>query len=127
MAKAPTYQELNRQKAENDEMNSQLQQKENIAKDAEMRDTSNPVLAEYMGRKTQQGLTPRDPAREYAAMAESVANSVPDQESYSMAMIDAAMKGQVPAEAVMSDANIPDQAKAGLVNAMRQNQGLGQL
>ena len=130
MAKAPTYQDLNRQRAEETAMQTQSEQRNAVAQNTKAAVTSNanPVLADYMSRNSgQQGLTPREPANEYSTLAANVAKSVPDQESYSMAMIDAAMKGHVPAEEVLRDANVLDQAKVGLVNTMKQNQGLGQV
>lgn len=134
MAKAPTYQDLNRQRAEADAMQSQANQRTAVAQNTEaaVSANTNPVLAEYIQRNSgQQGLVPRDTGmtNDYSTIASSVAKNVPDQESYSLAMVDAAMKGQVPAEAVLGDANVLDQAKAGLVNAMKQsqNQGLGQI
>lgn len=136
MAKAPTYQDMNRQRADADAMQSQMTQREAVAQNTETAGNANinPVLAEYMSRNAApQGLNPRAPADDYAMLAGSVAKNVPDQQTYSMAMIEAAMKGQVPAEAVLADANVLDQAKVGLVNTMRQNQpqtqnqGLGQV
>lgn len=134
MAKAPTYQDLNRQRAEANAMQSQANQRTAIAQNTEaaVSANTNPVLAEYMQRNSgQQGLVPRDTGmtNDYSTIASSVAKNVPDQESYSLAMIEAAMKGYVPAEAVLGDANVLDQAKAGLVNAMKQsqNRGLGQI
>ena len=134
MAKAPTYQDLNRQRAEADAMQSQANQRTAVAQNTEaaVSANTNPVLAEYMQRNSgQQGLVPRDTGmtNDYSTIASSVAKNVPDQQSYSLAMIDAAMKGQVPAEAVLGDTNVLDQAKVGLINAMKQsqNQGLGQI
>ena len=134
MAKAPTYQDLNRQRAEADAIQSQANQRTAVAQNTEaaVSANTNPVLAEYMQRNSgQQGLVPRDTGmtNDYSTIASLVAKNVPDQESYSLAMIDAAMKGHVPDEAVLRDANVLDQAKAGLVNAMKQsqNQGLGQI
>lgn len=132
MAKVPTYQDLNRQRAEESAMQSQSEQRNAIAQstDAAAESNRNPVLAEYMLRNsTQQGLVPRDNGitYDYASVASGIANAVPDQQSYSMAMVNAAMKGQVPAEAVLADTNVLDQAKVGLVNTMRQSQGLGQV
>ena len=130
MAKAPTYQDLNRQRAEESAMQSQSEQRNAVAQNTEAAVTSNanPVLADYMSRNSgQQGLAPRDPAGEYSILADNVAKSVPDQESYSMVMVEAVKNGQIPAEAVLGDANVLDQAKVGLVNTMRQNQGLGQV
>ena len=134
MAKAPTYQDLNRQRAEADAIQSQANQRTAVAQNTEAAVSANinPVLAEYMQRNSgQQGLVPRDTGmtHDYSTIASSVAKNVPDQESYSLAMIDAAMKGYVPAEAVLGDTNVLDQAKVGLVNAMKQsqNQGLGQV
>ena len=134
MAKAPTYQDLNRQRAEADAIQSQANQRTAVAQNTEaaVSANTNPVLAEYMQRNSgQQGLVPRDTGmtNDYSTIASLVAKNVPDQESYSLAMIDAAMKGHVPAEAVLGDTNVLDQAKVGLVNAMKQsqNQGLGQI
>ena len=134
MAKAPTYQDLNRQRAEADAMQSQNNQRTAVAQNTEaaVSANANPVLAEYMSRNSgQQGLMPRDTGvtNDYSTIAGSVAKSVPDQQSYSLAMINAAMKGQVPAEEVLGDTNVLDQAKVGLVNAIKQsqNQGLGQV
>ena len=134
MAKAPTYQDLNRQRAEADAIQSQANQRTAVAQNTEAAVSANinPVLAEYMQRNSgQQGLVPRDTGmtNDYSTIASSIAKNVPDQESYSLAMIDAAMKGYVPAEAVLGDTNVLDQAKVGLVNAMKQsqNQGLGQV
>lgn len=132
MAKAPTYQDLNRQRAEETAMQTQSEQRNAVAQNTEaaVSSNANPVLADYMSRNSgQQGLTPIDNGvtNDYSTIAGSVAKSVPDQQSYSLAMIDAAMKGQVPAEEVLRDANVLDQAKVGLVNTMRQNQGLGQV
>ena len=133
MDKAPTYQDLNRQKAEAEAVQSQVAQKENVAQNAnsEAAANVNPILAEYLGRNVApQGLTPVNPANQYAALANGVARSVPDQEAYSTAMITAAMKGQVPAEEVLADSNVLDQAKVGLISAIQQNQqnrGLGQI
>ena len=134
MAKAPTYQDFNRQRAEADAIQSQANQRTAVAQNTEAAVSANinPVLAEYMQRNSgQQGLVPRDTGMtyDYSTIASSIAKNVPDQESYSLAMIDAAMKGYVPAEAVLGDTNVLDQAKVGLVNAMKQsqNQGLGQV
>ena len=134
MAKAPTYQDLNRQRAEADAIQSQANQRTAVAQNTEAAVSANinPVLAEYIQRNSgQQGLVPKDTGitNDYSTIASSVAKNVPDQESYSLAMIDAAMKGYVPAEAVLGDTNVLDQAKIGLVNAMKQsqNQGLGQV
>ena len=64
------------------------------------------------------------------AIMKHVANNVEDQETYSMAMIDAASKGQVPVDAVLGDDSILPQFKDGLLNAVRANaanSGLGQI
>lgn len=117
MAKVPTYQDLNRQRAEEVAVQSQTEQRNAVLQDAEIaaNNNRNPVLAEYMSRNSApQGLVPRNTV-------------VPDQQAYSLAMVDAAMKGQVPTETVLADANVLEQAKIGLMNSMRQNQGLGQL
>lgn len=132
MAKVPTYQDLNRQRAEEATMQSQVEQRNAIAQNVQMDsdNNKNPVLAEYMRRNaTPQGLVPRDDGRtyDYSTIAGEIASAMPNQQAYSSAMIAAAMKGQVPAESVLADARVLDQAKVGLVNAMRQNQGLGQV
>lgn len=130
MPKAPTYQDLNRQRADDAAMQVQSEQRNAVVQNTEsaVAGNTNPVLAEYMSRNSgPQGLAPRDPAGEYSILADNVAKSVPDQESYSMVMVEAVKNGQIPAEAVLSDSKVLDQAKAGLVNAMRQSQGLGQV
>lgn len=132
MAKAPTYQDLNRQRAEESAMQSQSEQRNAVAQNTEaaVSSNANPVLAEYMNRNSrQQGLMPIDNGvtNDYSTIAGNVAKSVPDQETYSYVMLEAARNGQVPAEEVLRDANVLDQAKVGLVNAMKQNQGLGQV
>lgn len=132
MAKVPTYQDLNRQRAEEATMQSKVEQRNAIAQNVQMDsdNNKNPVLAEYMRRNaTPQGLVPRDEGRtyDYSTIAGEIASAMPNQQAYSSAMIDAAMKGQVPAESVLADARVLDQAKVWLVNAMRQNQGLGQV
>ena len=132
MAKVPTYQDLNRQRAEEATMQSKVEQRNAIAQNVQMDsdNNKNPVLAEYMRRNaTPQGLVPRDEGRtyDYSTIAGEIASAMPNQQAYSSAMIAAAMKGQVPAESVLADARVLDQAKVGLVNAMRQNQGLGQV
>lgn len=132
MAKAPTYQDLNRQKAEADSMQSQADQRAAVTQNTEaaVNANVNPVLAEYIKRNSgQQGLGPRDPATEYSAIAGNVAKNVPDQQTYSMAMTEAAKAGQVPMDAVLGDANVLDQYKVGLMNTMKQSlpQGLGQV
>lgn len=128
MAKAPTYQELNREKADAAASQAQTEQKTSMANDPSTKGTPNPVLSEYMNRNKQpEGLNPRAPESDYATLAHSIAKSVPDQETYGMTMADAAMKGQVPMEDVLADANISDQIKVGLSNKIKQSQGLGQL
>ena len=132
MAKVPTYQDLNRQRAEEATMQSKVEQRNAIAQNVQMDsdNNKNPVLAEYMRRNaTPQGLVPRDEGRtyDYSTIAGEIASAMPNQQAYSSAMIAAAMKGQVPAESVLADARVLGQAKVGLVNAMRQNQGLGQV
>ena len=132
MAKVPTYQDLNRQRAEEATMQSKVEQRNAIAQNVQMDsdNNKNPVLAEYMRRNaTPQGLVPRDDGHtyDYSTIAGEIASAMPNQQAYSSAMIAAAMKGQVPAESVLADARVLDQAKVGLVNAMRQNQGLGQV
>lgn len=132
MAKAPTYQDLNRQRAEEAAMQSQTEQRNTVAQNTQVAADSNknPVLAEYMRRNaTPQGLVPIDNGKtyDYSTIAGEIAGIVPNQQAYSSAMVDAVMKGQVPAESVLADANVLDQAKIGLMNSMRQSQGLGQL
>lgn len=133
MDKAPTYQDLSRQKAEAEVIQSQMAQKENVAQNTNAMTAANvnPVLSEYMSRNTApQGLTPVNPANQYAVLSDGLAKSVPDQESYSTALITAAMRGQVPVEDVLADPKVLDQAKAGLISTIQQgqqNQGLGQI
>jgi len=134
MARAPTYQDLSRQRAEASAMQSQANQRNSVVQNTEAAGSANtnPVLAEYLQRNSgQQGLVPRDTGvtNDYSTIASEIAKSVPDQESYSLAMIEAAMSGQVPTEAVLEDVSVLDEAKAGLVNAMKQgqNRGLGQV
>ena len=132
MAKAPTYQDLNRQKTEAEAMQSKADQRAAVTQNTEaaVNANVNPVLAEYIKRNSgQQGLGPRDPATEYSAIAGNVAKNVPDQQTYSMAMTEAAKAGQVPMDAVLGDANVLDQYKVGLINTMKQSQpqGLGQV
>ena len=129
MDKAPTYQDLNRARAEEASVQNQTSERNAMSKEAQAMATPNPVLAQYMNSKTApQGLMPRETsAGDYTSIATQIANSVPDQESYSMAMIDAATKGQVPMEAVLSDESILPMYRQELVKNMSSNQGLGQL
>lgn len=140
MDKAPTYQDLSRQKAEAAVVQSQVDQRDAVAQDAGLaaNANANPVLAAYMNRNAApQGLTPRAPEltqapadNGYTSIAESVAKAVPDQEVYSSTMLNAALKGQVSPESVLADSKVLDQAKVGLVQALQQlqqKQGLGQL
>ncbi len=112
MDRAPTYQDLNRVRAEQSAMQNQNMQKEAMANEVKAMSTPNPVLAEYMNRSTQQGLVPR-------------VNS--EQEAYSMAMIDAALKGQVPVEAVLNDERVLPQYREELMASLNPNIGLGQI
>ena len=112
MDKVPTYQDINRARAEESAMQKQAMQKDAVVKEAQSMGTPNPVLAEYMNRGNQQGLVPR------------VNN---EQEAYSMAMVDAAVKGQVPVEAVLNDQNILPQYREGLMASLNPNMGLGQI
>ena len=59
--------------------------------------------------------------------ATNVANSVEDQETYSMAMIDAASKGQVPVGAVLEDESILPQLNRVCLMQLIQIPGLGQI
>lgn len=134
MDRIPTYQDIARARAEKEATQNQMAERDALANEAQSRVTPNPVLSEYMNRgaqQTQQGLIPReDSAGAYTMFATNVANKVPDQETYSMAMIDAAAKGQVPIEEVLQDESILPQFKEGLLNAISpntQNQGLGQI
>lgn len=118
MDKVPTYQDLNRMRAEQSAIQNQVMQKEALANEARAMSTPNPVLAEYMNRGTQQqGLVP---AGDYTGLATRVANSVPDQETYSAAMVDAASKGQIPIEAVLSDDSILPIYKQSLTRGLGQ-------
>ena len=131
MDRVPTYQDIARARAEKEATQSQMAERDALANEAQSRVTPNPVLSEYMNRGAQQGLTPReDSAGGYTMFATNVANSVEDQETYSMAMIDAASKGQVPVGAVLEDDSILPQFKEGLLNAVKSsttNSGLGQI
>ena len=131
MDRVPTYQDIARARAEKEATQSQMAERDALANEAQSRVTPNPVLSEYMNRGSQQGLAPReDSAGNYTMFATNVANSVEDQETYSMAMIDAASKGQVPVGAVLEDDSILPQFKEGLLNAVKSsttNSGLGQI
>ena len=131
MDRVPTYQDITRARAEKEAAQSQMAERDALANEVQSRVTPNPVLSEYMNRGVQQGLTPREnSAGEYTMFATNVANKVPDQETYSMAMIDAASKGQVPVGAVLEDDSILPQFKQGLLNAVKSstaNSGLGQI
>ena len=131
MDRVPTYQDIARARAEKEATQNQMAQRDALANEAQSRVTPNPVLSEYMNRGAQQGLTPReDSAGNYTMFATNVANSVEDQETYSMAMIGAAAKGQVPVGAVLEDDSILPQFKESLLNAVKSNtanSGLGQI
>ena len=131
MDRVPTYQDIARARAEREAIQNQMAERDALANEAQSRVTPNPVLSEYMNRVAQQGLAPRkNSAGEYTMFATNVANKVPDQETYSMAMIDAASKGQVPVGAVLEDDSILPQFKQGLLNAVKSstaNSGLGQI
>ena len=131
MDRVPTYQDIARSRAEKEATQRQMAERDALANEAQSRVTPNPVLSEYMNRGAQQGLVPReDSAGGYTMFATKVANSVEDQETYSMAMVDAASKGQVPVGAVLEDDSILPQFKQGLLNAVKSstaNAGLGQI
>ena len=131
MDRVPTYQDITRARAEKEATQNQMAERDALANEAQSRATPNPVLSEYMNRGAQQGLAPREnSAGEYTMFATNVANKVPDQESYSMAMVDAASKGQVPVGAVLEDDSILPQFKQSLLNAVKSstaNSGLGQI
>ena len=81
-----------------------------------------------MGRSQQQGLVPREVnAGDYTSIATQVANTVPNQEEYSKAMINAVTSGVVSPEAVLSDESILPQYREGLLNSLKQSSGLGQI
>ena len=131
MDRVPTYQDITRARAEREAIQNQMAERDALANEAQSRATPNPVLSEYMNRGAQQGLAPREnSAGDYTMFATNVANKVPDQETYSMAMVEAASKGQVPVDAVLEDDSILPQFKDGLLNAVRAsaaNSGLGQI
>ena len=131
MDRVPTYQDIARARAEKEATQNQMAERDALANGAQSRVTPNPVLSENMNRGAQQGLAPReDSAGNYTMFATNVANSVEDQETYSMAMIDAASKGQVPVGAVLEDDSILPQFKQSLLNAIKANtanSGLGQI
>lgn len=131
MDRVPTYQDITRARAEREATQNQLAERDALANEVQSRVTPNPVLSEYMNRGAQQGLVPREySAGGYTMFAANVANSVEDQETYSMAMVDAASKGQVPVGAVLEDDSILPQFKQGLLNAVKSstaNSGLGQI
>lgn len=134
MDRVPTYQDITRARAEREATQNQMAQRDALANEVQSRITPNPVLSEYMNRgaqQAQQGLVPREnPEDAYAMFATNVANNVEDQETYSMVMIEAAAKGQVPIEGVLQDESILPQFKESLLNAINpntQNQGLGQI
>ena len=131
MDRVPTYQDITRARSEREAVQNQMAERNALANEAQSRVTPNPVLSEYMNRGAQQGLAPREnSAGAYTMFATNVANSVEDQETYSMAMIGAAAKGQVPVDAVLNDDSILPQFKESLINAAKSsasNSGLGQI
>lgn len=128
MDRVPTYQDITRARAEREAVQNQLAERDALANEVQSRVTPNPVLSEYMNRGAQQGLVPReDSAGAYTMFATNVANKVDNQETYSLAMIDAAAKGQVPIGAVMEDDSILPEYKQGLINSMNSQRGLGQI
>lgn len=134
MDRVPTYQDITRARAEREAVQNQMAERDALANEIQSRVTPNPVLSEYMNRgaqQAQQGLVPREnPEDNYAMFATNVANNVEDQETYSMVMIDAAAKGQVPVKGVLQDESVLPQFKQGLINAIRPNTpnpGLGQI
>ena len=128
MDRVPTYQDINRARAEQSSVQNQLAQSNTLSKEVQSMNNQNPVLAEYMNRTPQQGLTPRNNSAEaYTMFATNVANKVDNQETYSLAMIDAAAKGQVPIGAVMEDDSILPEYKQGLIDSMNSQRGLGQI
>lgn len=134
MDRIPTYQDIARARAEKEATQNQMAEKDALANEVQSRVTPNPVLSEYMNRgaqQAQQGLNPRkDSAEAYTMFATNVANTVDNQETYSLTMIDAASKGQVPVDAVLEDESILPQFKQSLINAISPNTpdpGLGQI
>lgn len=128
MDRVPTYQDINRARAEQSSVQNQLDQRDALSKEVQSMNKPNPVLTEYMNRTPQQGLTPReDSAGAYTMFATNVANKVDNQETYSLAMIDAAAKGQVPINAVIEDDSILPEYKQGLIDSMNSQRGLGQI
>ena len=128
MDRVPTYQDINRARAEQSSVQNQLDQRDALSKEVQSMNRPNPVLTEYMTRAPQQGLTPRNNSAEaYTMFATNVANKVDNQETYSLAMIDAAAKGQVPIGAVMEDDSILPEYKQGLIDSMNSQRGLGQI
>ena len=128
MDRVPTYQDINRAREEQSSVQNQLDQRDALSKEVQSMNRPNPVLTEYMNRTPQQGLTPReDSAGAYTMFATNVANKVDNQETYSLAMIDAAAKGQVPIGAVMEDDSILPEYKQGLLDSMNSQRGLGQI
>lgn len=128
MDRVPTYQDINRARAEQSSVQNQLAQSNALSKEVQSMNNPNPVLAEYMNRAPQQGLTPRNNSAEaYTMFATNVANKVDNQETYSLAMIDAAAKGQVPFNAVIEDDSILPEYKQGLMDSINAQKGLGQI
>ena len=128
MDRVPTYQDINRAREEQSSVQNQLDQRDALSKEVQSMNNPNPVLTEYMNRAPQQGLTPReDSAGAYTMFATNVANKVDNQETYSLAMIDAASKGQVPIGAVMEDDSILPEYKQGLLDSLNSQRGLGQI
>lgn len=128
MDRVPTYQDINRARAEQSSVQNQLNQRDALSKEVQSMNKPNPVLIEYMNRTSQQGLTPRNNSAEaYTMFATNVANKVDNQETYSLAMIDAAAKGQVPINAVLEDDSILPEYKQELIDSMNSQRGLGQI
>lgn len=123
MEKAPTYQDLARQKAEQSAAQSQTAQMNVASNEAQSTVKPNPILAEYMSRN-QQGLIP---SNDYVGIATAVANSVPNQDSYSKEMVTAALNGSVPVEGVLSDDSILPEYRQGLMQKLEYAKGLGSI
>lgn len=100
MASAPTYQEINAQRALAEEASNKEAQRLSAVQEAEALSIPNPVLANYMNKSTQQGLSPVE------------SNIIGNPEQYSQEMINAAMSGQVEPDLVMEDPNILPEYKA---------------
>lgn len=109
MAQAPTYAELDRQKAAQsmaaNEQANQMATQQGVQNQNEA--TKNPILAEYMSRgqvDNGRGLgNPNQPVNEYAMIATEVANNSANESEYTQNMIALANAGKLPREVVMSD------------------------